>query len=400
MVQSTPQSDWQETTLGEAVNLVGGGTPKTTIEKYWNGDIPWLSVVDFNNDNRWTDKTEKKITKKGLENSSTTLLKEGDLIISARGTVGALAQLKIPMAFNQSCYGIREKEGISENDFLYYLTKFSLGQFLKNAHGAVFDTITKQTFDNIKISLPPLPEQHAIAVVLSAFDEKIELLRKQNQTLEAIAQNIFKEWFVGFKFPGYEKVKMVDSELGEIPEGWRIGKIGDIVDIKQGKYVKAEEISSSVSGNKKYPIYGANGIRGYTSDFMYETPKVVFGCRGLCGFPKFSEQKSSITNTCMALENEKGTLSSAFLYFWSKRVDFESVTSGSAQPQITITNFSTLEIMIPESEILEKFNRIVKPTFSKIQENNSQIQTLSTLRDTLLPRLMRGEVRVKDLSTQ
>ncbi|MCF6319531.1 MAG: restriction endonuclease subunit S, partial [Proteobacteria bacterium] len=150
---------WVETMLGGSINLVGGGTPKTSISEYWNGDIPWLSVVDFNSNNRWVLKTEKTITVEGLNNSSTKLLNKDDLIISARGTVGALAQLKSQMAFNQSCYGIKEKENISEINFLYYLIKFSLLKIGKHVHGAVFDTITRQTFDNISINLPPLAEQ-------------------------------------------------------------------------------------------------------------------------------------------------------------------------------------------------------------------------------------------------
>jgi type I restriction enzyme S subunit len=213
------QEGWVETTLGDVINLVGGGTPKTSILEYWNGVIPWLSVVDFNNNNRWVSKTEKSITNEGLNNSSTKLLETGDLIISARGTVGALAQLKVQMAFNQSCYGIKEKEDISDINFLYYLIKFSLLKIGKHFHGAVFDTITRQTFDNIQSNLPPLPEQKAIAKVLSAFDEKIELLREQKETLETIAQTTFKEWFVNFNYPGATG-EMVESELGEITKGW------------------------------------------------------------------------------------------------------------------------------------------------------------------------------------
>jgi type I restriction enzyme S subunit len=137
---------WVESTLGEVVNLIGGGTPQTTINEYWTGNIPWLSVVDFNNDDRWVSNAEKSITKLGLQKSSTKLLKVGDIIISARGTVGAMAQLKREMAFNQSCYGLREVKEISDNDFLFYLTKYSLKQINRNTYGAVFDTITTKTF--------------------------------------------------------------------------------------------------------------------------------------------------------------------------------------------------------------------------------------------------------------
>ena len=111
--------------LSDIIELIGGGTPKTSKPEFWNGDIPWLSVVDFGGDGRWVDKAEKTITNLGLENSSTKLLKSGDIIISARGTVGELAQLKRPMAFNQSCYGIRARTGVDQ-DFLYYLLKKSV----------------------------------------------------------------------------------------------------------------------------------------------------------------------------------------------------------------------------------------------------------------------------------
>ena len=114
-------SEWKEVALAELTNIVGGGTPSTRNKEYWNGDIPWLSVVDFNNNERWVSFTEKTITQKGLENSSTKLLDKGDIIISARGTVGEIAQLAKKMAFNQSCYGLKVKDGI-ENDFLYYFT--------------------------------------------------------------------------------------------------------------------------------------------------------------------------------------------------------------------------------------------------------------------------------------
>lgn len=107
--------------LSDLVSIIGGGTPKTSKTEYWNGDIPWLSVKDFNNDFRYVYKTEKRITQLGLENSSTKILNKGDMIISARGTVGEIASIPYPMTFNQSCYGLRAKENMITSDFLYYL---------------------------------------------------------------------------------------------------------------------------------------------------------------------------------------------------------------------------------------------------------------------------------------
>ena len=177
-------SEWLEMPLIEAIELIGGGTPKTNVSEYWDGDIPWLSVKDFNNDNRYVYTTEKHITEAGLRNSSTKLLQHDDIIISARGTVGEMAMIPFPMAFNQSCYGIRAKNGYNKA-FIYYLIKSCIRRFKSMTHGSVFDTITKDTFQDIKVRVPDLPTQKAIASLLIAIDDKIETNQKINDNLVA-----------------------------------------------------------------------------------------------------------------------------------------------------------------------------------------------------------------------
>ena len=171
--------------LSEIMDIIGGGTPKTTVADYWNGNIPWLSVKDFNNDLRYVYKTEKHITELGLSKSSTVLLRKNDIIISARGTVGELAMIPFPMAFNQSCYGLRAREEMVDSSFLYYFLKNEIGLLKKNAHGSVFDTITRDTFDGIEVDLLLLESQKKIAQILSALDDKIELNKRINDNLAA-----------------------------------------------------------------------------------------------------------------------------------------------------------------------------------------------------------------------
>ncbi|WP_313656750.1 N-6 DNA methylase [Planktothrix agardhii] len=141
--------------LSNLVEIIGGGTPNTRVPEYWNGDIPWLSVADFSKGERFVSKSEKTITELGLKNSSTKFLQAEDLIISARGTVGALAQLAIPMTFNQSCYGLRGLDTV-DNGYLYFVLSSEIKQFKDNAYGSKFDSITTKTFDSIKIPVPPL----------------------------------------------------------------------------------------------------------------------------------------------------------------------------------------------------------------------------------------------------
>ncbi|MEH8057494.1 restriction endonuclease subunit S [Gallibacterium anatis] len=191
-------SEWTTSKLSDVIEIIGGGTPKRSETSYWNGNIPWLSVGDFNNDFRFVSNTSEKISKLGLQNSSTKLLKAGQLILSARGTVGCLAQLSIPMAFNQSCYGLNGKENIIDNGFLYYFLKNNINELKQKTHGSVFDTITRNTFEQINISYPNIKTQQVIARTLGFFDNKITLNTQTNQTLEQIAQGIFKHWFIDF----------------------------------------------------------------------------------------------------------------------------------------------------------------------------------------------------------
>ena len=174
--------EWKKVKLSDVIVLIGGGTPNTTISSFWNGNIPWLSVKDFNNNEKYVHRTEKTITAQGLENSSTKLLRKDDIIISARGTVGEMAMLSFPMAFNQSCYGIRSN-GVVNQHYLYYLIKFKLTDIKAKTHGSVFDTITRDTFSNISFNLPPLYIQESIAKPLSFLDDKIALNARINDNL-------------------------------------------------------------------------------------------------------------------------------------------------------------------------------------------------------------------------
>lgn len=148
--------------LSDIVTVISGGTPKTTVAEYWNGIIPWISIKDFVEVNRYVYSTEKTITESGLHHSATNLLQKNDIIISARGTVGEIALIPTEMAFNQSCYGLRSNGKVSPQ-YIFYWLKGNKEKLLSNVHGAVFDTITKNTFDNIEFTIPkPHLERHIV----------------------------------------------------------------------------------------------------------------------------------------------------------------------------------------------------------------------------------------------
>jgi len=288
----------------------------------------------------------------------------------------------------------REKISLSDKKFLYYLA--TSPRFRELAIKAMTGTSGRQRIQtdqliNELLLLPGHEEQRAIAAVLSSLDDKIELLREQNKTSEATAQAIFKEWFVNFNFPGATG-KMIDSELGKIPEGWRIGKLGEVTNIVYGKNLPTENLK-----NVGYPVFGANGQVGFYDKFLYENQQVLVSCRGeASGKVNISLPNSFVTNNSLVLEIPKNSnLNFSFLKGFSLNTDYRIYVSGSAQPQITIETIKHCPILIPDNKTLVEFDNLSQPINKKVLSNFSQIQTLSILRDTLLPKLMKGEMRIK-----
>jgi type I restriction enzyme S subunit len=385
--------DWQEKSITEIAQIISGGTPKTDNAAYWNGDIPWLSVADFNNELRWVDKAEKSITELGLSNSATKVLEVGDIIISARGTVGALAQVAKPMAFNQSCYGLRANPEISDQGFFYYSLKSGISQILQSTHGSVFDTITKVTFDNLFVNLPPLPEQQAIAEVLSSLDDKIDLLHRQNQTLEALAETLFRQWFI----------EEADPEWEERP----LSFFGQIICGKTPSKTKAEYFGGNTPfikipdmHNKIYVDTTTDSLSeiGKASQLNKTIPQgsICVSCIATVGLVSIAIKESQ-TNQQINSIIPNNDMVRYYLYFCMKQLkgELEAMASGgTATPNLNTGDFSRIPILLPEESLLKLFHEKSFSVFEKIKVNFKQIQKLEKTRDELLPKLMSGEVRV------
>lgn len=175
---------WKKASFESLIKLIGGGTPKTSVEEYWNGDIPWFSVVDAPNDSDvFVLDTEKHVTQLGADKSSTKILRKGTTIISARGTVGKCALVAEPLAMNQSCYGLNGIEDVSD-EFIYFMTRYQVSDLQKRGHGSVFNTITRETFKSIILPFSGGEITQKFADVVSPFLNKILLNNKQNVELE------------------------------------------------------------------------------------------------------------------------------------------------------------------------------------------------------------------------
>lgn len=396
--------------LSDLVDVIGGGTPKTTEESYWNGSIPWLSVKDFCGGKKYVYNTEKSITEEGLNNSSTKLLHKDNIIISARGTVGELAMIPYDMAFNQSCFGLIPK-GNNDPHFVYYLLKDKVRSLKSQTQGSVFDTITKATFDRIECADYSEEDQRRIASILSSLDRKIELNNKINADLEEMAQAIFKNWFVDFE--PFKDGKFVDSELGMIPEEWKVGRLDEIADVVGGstpskakpEYYTQKGIAWLTPKDlSNHPaVYTSRGVIditevGYNSTSTKLMPKgtILFTSRAPIGYISIAQNDICTNQGFKSLVPKKA--GTCFLYCFLKYVtpEIENKSTGSTFKEASGSLMKSLQVIMPEQKVFEDFETIVSPLFARIESLEKENSRLSLLRDTLLPRLMSGELEVPE----
>lgn len=275
----------------------------------------------------------------------------------------------------------------------------------RTVRGSTTDRIALIEFPSFPISVPPLPEQKAIAHILRTLDDKIELNRKMNETLEAMARALFKSWFVDFDpvrkklagqptglppeiealFPG----EFEDSALGKIPKGWRVGKLGDITDFRNGKS------SPERYPNGLFPVYGANGIIGYSGEHNSEVYDTVIGRVGsYCGSTYLSQSKSWVTDN--AIVSSSKIDGGVYSFINLSQLNLNNHRAGSGQPLINQSILFSIGTIIPNESVVKAFELFGKRIFNRISAIETCQRQLTAIRDTLLPKLISGELRVKD----
>ena len=389
---------WREVKLGEICEVIGGGTPRTDVPKYWGGEIPWLTPRDLSNfPGRYISKGERNISDLGLSESSARLLPKGAVLLTTRAPIGYLAIAENEVTANQ---GFRSLVPSKDTDslFLFYLLKQNVEYLKSQSAGTTFGELAGSTLKSISFLFPPLLEQKAIAEVLSSLDDKIDLLHRQNKTLEDMAQALFRKWFVE-----------------DADEEWDEKLLGETVYISIGRTPPRKEFHwfSKNQGNWKWisikdmaesGVYFFNTSEYLTQDAVEKFNIPVIPANTVILSFKMTIGRVGITTEDM-LSNEaiaqfkfssNTPYSKEYLYFYLKNFRFDSLGSTSSiVTSINTAMIKSMVIAIPYSEVIKKFNKVCIPLFDKIYFNQSQINKLSNLRDTLLPKLINGMVRVK-----
>lgn len=401
---------WVETTLGEVVE-----TNTSSINKnYKYNEIYYLDTGSI---------TLGKIDSlqllllKDAPSRAKRLVKNNSIVYSTVRPIqrhyGIIINPAVNLVVSTGFTVIDSIENKSNNTFIYYfLTANKIVQkldMIANGTVSTYPSIKPIDIESLSINLPPLPEQKAIANILSAFDEKIKLLREQNKTLETLAQTIFKEWFVNFNYPGATG-EMIDSELGKIPLGWRVEQLGKELEVKRGgsprpikdyvsdsgyRWLKISDATASISPFifeiKEY--IKKEGLRKTT---LLKAGSLVLSNSATPGIPKFLEVDSCIHDGWLHFP-KTSIFSYQYLYLFFKHIRNPLLQqgNGSVFKNLKTDILKSWKMAIPDVETMKNFDELISPIFKKIKNNTVQIQTLAKTRDTLLPKLMSGEIRVK-----
>ncbi|MCT8525173.1 restriction endonuclease subunit S [Glaesserella parasuis] len=435
-------SSWKKYKLGELLELVidhRGKTPKKLgFDDFHSNGYPVLSAKHVKTSGLVNLDVMRFANQEMYEKWMKIPTKKGDIVLTSEAPLGELFYIdgSTQYLLGQRVFGLRTKANLINPMYLFAWLSSPEGQSALQARatGSTVQGIKQSELLNIELSIPDLIEQEKVAEILFNLNNKIQLNTQINQTLEQIAQTIFKSWFIDFD-PVHAKANALASgqtleqatqaamavisgkntqelhrlqtanpeqyqqlwEIAEafpsgfdeegVPRGWEERYLKDVCNIVYGKGLPKNKLTE-----KGFYVFGANGVIGFYDSYTYEKPQVLIGCRGTVGQVTLSYPYSFVTNNSLVIEYENSCVSMYYLEKYLSNINLKEISSGSVQPQITIQNMSKVKILIPNIEILNFYSEKVKEIYDKRLNHFYENQSLSKVRDLLLPKLLSGEV--------
>ncbi|WQW50337.1 restriction endonuclease subunit S [Helicobacter pylori] len=393
-------SEWQTFCLKDLGKIVGGATPPTNNPKNYGNKIAWITPKDLSTlQGRYIKKGSRSISRLGFKSCSCALLPKHAILFSSRAPIGYVAIAEKRLCTNQGFKSIIPNKKIYF-EFLYYLLKYHKDNISNIGGGTTFKEVSGAILGLFEVKIPPTYyEQQKIARTLSILDQKIENNHKINELLHKILELLYEQYFVRFDFldennKPYQtsggKMKFSKELNRLIPSGWSVRFLNHkIVSTYQPKTISKTLLNDSYS----YSVYGGGGIIGRFTEYNHEQSEFIISCRGQCGISYLTLPKSWITGNAMVIRPTKSYTSKTYLYHTIKKYKLTNYITGSVQPQITRQNLSTMPILIPKRKTLNKWNNISSLLWNLIHNNMQATQTLTALRDFLLPLLLKQQVK-------
>jgi len=436
--------DWEIRSIADVCKRVtSGGTPSRREPAFYEGGTwPWVKTQELQDG--WIDDTEEHITDRAIDESSAKVLPANTILLAMYGaTVGQLGILRRPMTCNQACCALIADPKKADFRFLYYQLLLIRSELKSLATGAAQQNLSGTVIKSLCLPFPKIQEQRAIAHILGTLDDKIELNRKQNETLEAMARALFKAWFVDFEpvrakmegrwqrgqsLPGlpahlYDLFpdRLVESELGEIPEGWEVSELGGFVETIKGRSYKSEELTESTTALvtlKSFARgggYRTDGLKPFTGkhkpEQIIEPGEVVVACTdvtqaaelvGRAAIVRKSRKYQTLVASLdtMIVRPRSDRITRSFLYHLGRSDAFVahtySHTTGTTVLHLGKDAIPTYRFALPPRDLVHQFDVIASNALSRIDTLEEESERLTTLRDVLLPKLISGELRIAD----
>lgn len=384
-------TEWIEKKISELGTVVGGATPSTKDEQnYIDGSIPWITPKDLAGfRGRYISRGERSITQKGLASCSAQMMPKHSVLFTSRAPIGYVAISANPVCTNQGFKSVVPNEN-TDYLFLYYLLKFYKDKIEALGSGTTFKEVSGTTMKNIVVRVPKEKEkQREIGLILSSIDDKIEANEKINHNLEQQAEALYKKTF---PYSGGD----------ELPDNWHIGTVRDIIDLHDSKRIPLSSRERDKMTIKIYPYYGATSVMDHVEAYIFDGCYLLLGEDGTViddyGHPilQYVWGKFWVNNHAHIISGKNGFMVES-LYLFFKQLNVRSIVTGAVQPKISQANLCSVPVVIPPEEVIRAFNEQIVPFFTMIRTNTDENARLSSLRDSLLPRIMAGEIDVSDI---
>nr|WP_240401384.1 restriction endonuclease subunit S [Lactobacillus iners] len=367
--------------LCEIVDITMGQSPKS---EFYNTEKKGLPFLQGNRTFGFKYPTFDTYT-----TVMTKFAKAGDVIMSVRAPVGELNITPVDMCLGRGVCSLRMKNG--NQSFLFYMMKYYVSHLIKKENGTVFGSVNRDDINGLEVDIPDdIEEQKKIARFLEMIDDKIELNNEINKNLLQQAQALYKDRFVELR-----------PFNGEMPPDWHLGEVSEIIELHDSKRIPLSSRERATLA-KLYPYYGATSVMDYVDRYLFDGIYLLLGEDGTVvdnnGFPilQYVEGKFWVNNHAHIITGKNG-FTVEMLYLLFSLTNVQSIITGAVQPKISQTNLNKMPIVIPSKAELSDFNSVIQPIFAQIRNLRAQNNRLVVTRDTLLPRLMSGELDVSNL---
>lgn len=395
-------TDWQKIKLGDISEVIGGGTPSTKNYDFWNGDIPWLTPKDLSGyNNRYISRGERNITKLGLQNSSARLLPKGSVLLTSRAPIGYVAIAKNDVCTNQGFKSLVLKKGYC-SEFFYYLLKNNIEYIIGMGSGSTFAEISGTQVKNLEFTVPTLDIQKKIAEVLSALDDKIELNNKINNNLEQQFKLLYNYYFCIDSSELWNTVpfsKIISFQEGPGIRNWQY------VTEKGIKFINIRCINNGDLDISTANMISIDEANNKYKHFLLDKGDIVMSCSGTLGRYAIVREEHlplCLNTSVIRFKPVEQIEDFSYIYGYLTSPEFlnkqREMACGSVQSNFGPTHLKKIFIKEPPIQLRREFHKIAYPIIKMLLTNRTENTNLSTLRDTLLPKLMKGEIDVSKVN--